>query len=278
MLIDWFTVTAQLVNFLLLIGLLKRFLYRPILSTIEAREKRIADELADADAKRAEAQQQSEIYRQKNEQFDQLRSAKMNKVNAESAAEKNRLLALARQESDQLRSKLAQALQDEQRSLQGELRDRAQQEIFDMARQTLRDLADVSLEASMVTAFIGRLHELSAAEKANLQAAYKTSESPIMVHSAFDLPEPQRGQISEAINRIINGRISIEFLTAPELISGIEMKTNGQKIAWSIEDYLTTLTQRVNQLMSSRCAPAKESIKEPKKEPKKEQGSHDKHL
>jgi F-type H+-transporting ATPase subunit b len=55
MLIDWFTVSAQVVNFLILVWLLKRFLYRPILNAIDAREKRIATELADADAKRAEA-------------------------------------------------------------------------------------------------------------------------------------------------------------------------------------------------------------------------------
>ena len=37
MLIDWFTVGAQALNFLILIWLLKRFLYRPVLAAIEAR-------------------------------------------------------------------------------------------------------------------------------------------------------------------------------------------------------------------------------------------------
>ena len=57
MLIDWFTVVAQVVNFLILVWLLKRFLYKPILDAIDAREKRIASELADADAKKAAAEQ-----------------------------------------------------------------------------------------------------------------------------------------------------------------------------------------------------------------------------
>ena len=55
MLIDWFTIAAQALNFLILVWLMKRFLYKPILNAIDAREKRIATELADADAKRAEA-------------------------------------------------------------------------------------------------------------------------------------------------------------------------------------------------------------------------------
>ena len=52
MLIDWFTVGAQALNFLILVWLLKHFLYKPILNAIDAREKRIAAELADADAKK----------------------------------------------------------------------------------------------------------------------------------------------------------------------------------------------------------------------------------
>jgi F0F1-type ATP synthase, subunit b len=56
MLIDWFTVGAQGLNFLILVWLMKRFLYRPILHAIDEREKRIAAELSDAEATKAEAQ------------------------------------------------------------------------------------------------------------------------------------------------------------------------------------------------------------------------------
>ena len=54
MLINWFTVVAQAINFLILVWLLKRFLYKPILQAIDEREKRIATQLADAEDKKAE--------------------------------------------------------------------------------------------------------------------------------------------------------------------------------------------------------------------------------
>ena len=75
MLIDWFTVGAQALNFLILVWLLKRFLYEPILRAIDAREKRIATELADADAKKAEAQKERDEFQQKNGEFDRQRAA-----------------------------------------------------------------------------------------------------------------------------------------------------------------------------------------------------------
>ena len=59
MLINWFTVCAQAINFLILVWLLKRFLYKPILHAIDEREKGIATQLADAEAKKAEAQKGS---------------------------------------------------------------------------------------------------------------------------------------------------------------------------------------------------------------------------
>ena len=70
MLVDWFTVGAQLLNFILLVWLMKRFLYQPVLDAIAAREQKIAAQLADAAATKTEAHQQQEEFQAKNQQFD----------------------------------------------------------------------------------------------------------------------------------------------------------------------------------------------------------------
>ena len=113
MLIDWFTVLAQVVNFLILVWLLKRFLYRPILDAIDAREKRIAKELADADAKKAEAQKERDEFQHKNEEFDQQRAALLSKATDEAKAERQRLLDEARKAADALAAKRQEALRSE---------------------------------------------------------------------------------------------------------------------------------------------------------------------
>jgi F-type H+-transporting ATPase subunit b len=251
MLIDWFTVIAQLINFLVLVWLLKRFLYRPILNAIDAREKRIADELADADEKRAEAEQQREAFQQKNAEFDQHRTAKMSKVTKDAKAEKTRLLNEVRQESDALRSKLELALKNEQLSLQDALSQRAREEVFAIARKALSDLAGASLEARMAVIFVQRLDALKDEEKANLQSAFASSDQPLIVHTAFDLPEEQSTLIRAALKGILGDSVDIQFATEPAIVSGIEINANGQKIAWSIADYLATLTKRVNQVLQT---------------------------
>ena len=105
MLIDWFTIGAQALNFLILVWLLKHFLYQPILNAIDAREKRIAKELADADAQKAEAQKEHDEFQKKNEEFDQQRAALLTKATDEAQAERQRLLDEARKAADALSAK-----------------------------------------------------------------------------------------------------------------------------------------------------------------------------
>src|SRR5471030_2228438 len=117
MLIDWFTVVAQVVNFPILVWLLKRFLYRPILNAIDAREKKIAKELADADAKKAEAQKERDEFQHKNEEFEQQRTALMNKATEEAKNERQQLLDEARQAADTLSAKRQEALRNDAHNL-----------------------------------------------------------------------------------------------------------------------------------------------------------------
>src|SRR5271168_4151937 len=118
--IDWFTVVAQAINFLILVWLLKRFLYKPILHAIDEREKGIATQLADAEAKKAEAEKDRDDFQHKNQVFDQERAALLKKATDDARAERSRLLAEATKDADALRAKRQEALHVEQRNLSTE--------------------------------------------------------------------------------------------------------------------------------------------------------------
>ena len=253
--IDWFTVVAQAVNFLILVWLLKRFLYKPILQAIDEREKGIAAQLAEAEAKKAEAQQERDDFQHKNEAFDQARAALLKKAEDEAKAERQRLLEGARKDADALRAKRQDALRDEQRSLGQEIARWTQNEVFAVARKTLADLATTSLEERMVDVFVHRLSALTGAAKEELAAALKASTQPARVRSAFDLPPAQRQAIESAVNKTFGAEAHVQFEIAPELVSGIELSTGGQKVAWSIADYLATLEKSVGELLQKDTQP-----------------------
>ena len=160
MLIDWFTVAAQIVNFLILVWLLKHFLYKPILDAIDAREKRIAAELADADTKKADAEKDRTDFEDKNKAFDQQRSALLGKAAEEAKAERGRLIDQAKKDAEDLWVTQADALRGDQNRLASEITLLAEKEVFAIARKTLTDLANVSLEERVAEVFTRRLREL----------------------------------------------------------------------------------------------------------------------
>ncbi len=266
MLIDWFTVGAQALNFIILVWLLKRFLYKPILNAVDAREKRIAAELADADAKKAEAQKERDEFQHKNEEFDQQRAALSSKATDEAKAERQRLFDDARRAADALSAKRQEALRSAAQNLNQAIRRRTQQEVFAIARKALTDLATASLEERVSEAFIRRLRTIDGKAKEGIAAALKTASEPAVVRSAFDLPEAQRAAIQKALNETFSAEVPVRFETAPDLISGIELTTNGQKIAWSIADYLASLEKGVDELLKEKDKP--EAKAKPKPKPK----------
>jgi F-type H+-transporting ATPase subunit b len=277
MLIDWFTVAAQALNFLILVWLMKRFLYKPILHAIDAREERIAKELADADAKKAEAQKERDEFQHKNQEFDQQRASLLTKATDEVQAERQRLLDEARKAAATLSSKRRETLRNEEQSLHQAISRRTQQEVFAIARKALTDLATTSLEERLGEVFTRRLREMDGQAKASLGEALTTASDPALVRSAFDLPAAQRAAIQNALNETFSAEIHVRFETAPDLIGGIELTTNGKKVAWSIADYLASLKKGVDELLKendkpeSKAAPKADAKAEPNpEEPKPE--------
>lgn len=249
MLIDWFTVGAQALNFIILVFLMKRFLYKPILSAIDARESRVAAALADADKKKADARMESDELKRKNAEFDEQRAALLAKATDEAGTERKRLLSQARQTADAFSVKRQETLKNDAHALNQSIRHRAQQEVFDIARKALTDLASTSLESRMVEAFSHRLRELDGAAKESLAKAFKSSSEPARVRTAFDLPDEERAALQNAVNETFSADIHLRFESTPELISGIELTANGQKTAWSIAEYLASLGKGVDELL-----------------------------
>ena len=157
--INWFTVIAQIINFLILVWLLRRFLYKPVLNAIDKREEKIAFQLKDAKAKETEAKKEQAEFMKKNEKFDQQKKDLIDEAVAETNEERRKLLEAARNEAEALRSKLDKSLQVMQENVEHDIAQKIQQEVFAIARKTLTDLASLSLEEQSADIFIRRLNK-----------------------------------------------------------------------------------------------------------------------
>jgi F-type H+-transporting ATPase subunit b len=252
MLFDWFTLSAQVLNFLILVWLLKHFLYKPILKALDTREKQIAKKIKEADSANSEAEKEREKFRDKNDKFDQEREELMHGVREEVNNERRRLLDEALQAADVLRVKQQEEIKREQQNLSQSIIQKTQAEVFAITRKTLADLSDTSLEERMLKVFNLRLRNMDAVLKESVASSLKASNDPVLVRSAFDIPSGHKNDIQQSLNEIFSDEILVRYETAPELISGIELSANGQKVAWSISDYLVSMEKSVAELLKEQ--------------------------
>ncbi|WP_051603034.1 ATP synthase subunit B [Simplicispira psychrophila] len=251
MLIDWFTVGAQVLNFVVLVWLMKRFLYQPVLQAIAAREKRIADQIANAAAKEAQAQTERQAFDAKNTAFDQQRAALLSQATAQATAEGLRLSEEAQKAAEALAAQHQQSLAFQALHLQQLIASRAAHEVFAVVRKTLADLANVGLEERMVEVFMQRLGALTGPAKEQLVAALQHSAEPALVRSCFALLAEQQAAICQAIKQAFSADVPLHFETAADAVCGIELRAGGQKWAWTIDEYLRDLEHNVAALLQS---------------------------
>ena len=256
MLIDWFTVGAQAVNFLILVWLLKRFLYKPVLAAIDAREQKISRELQQAAAAKTQAEKEREDLRVQTEALQGQRAELLRAAAADADVQRQHLLEDARKESEGLRSKSMTALTAEQAELKLEVVSRTRQETFALTRKTLADLADISLEDRMLEVFIRRVAALNDVQKAQIiPPSTRAHCGEAVLRSAFELTPAQRANVTAALRRWPCEGATLRFETAPDLISGLELIVDGQKLAWNVTAYLATLEEQAATLAESARTP-----------------------
>lgn len=246
MLIDWFTVIAQAVNFLVLMYLLKRFLYKPVLNAIDAREEHIVETVKRAEDQKAEAKAEREIFVKKNEDFDRQRTDLISQAREDAKVTGEEILEKERLAVDALREKWQSALADEQRRLGDETIRRIQEEVFAIVRQIFSDLADTTLEEHMVEVFDRRLRQAWKAPNDGLARALRTSPTIIRVKSAFALSAAQQASLRQTLSETFAGDADVGFETEPNLIGGIELIADGQRVAWTVADYLARMKSGIS--------------------------------
>lgn len=233
--IDWFTVAAQIGNFLLLLWLLKRFLYRPILAAMAARQQRIADALATAQDRAAAAETLQRDYLAHQQELAASRETWLAQAREEVAAQRQTWLAQARTEADEARERWRAALDREQQDVRRTLRREAEQRLLALARQALHDLGDTELEAQMASVLLARLRALDDETRQTLTQA---AQDGCTITTAFPLTEPQRRTLTDGLQQLLGSELNPDFRSDSAAPLGITLETPSQRLAWTLDSYL----------------------------------------
>lgn len=249
--IDWFTVTAQLVNFLILVWLLKRFLYGPIVDAMDAREERIAEQLESAEQLERDARDQIDEYEQKQEQLEARREDVLDEAREQAEAQRRELLEKARTEVERAKGEWYASLQREQRTVLDDIRSQTERQIFETIRRVLEDLADADLDRRIIEAFVTRVADLDESELLDFDGDDSGRRS-LTVHTSVELSDDQHSRLADALQARFGEDARLSFEVDEELIGGIEVRARGRRFGWSIRQYLESLEHTLETRLQER--------------------------
>jgi F-type H+-transporting ATPase subunit b len=242
MAIDPFTLIAQLVNFVVLLLLLRQFLFRPIQRVMAERERRIAAAHEDAERARADAEAQAEELRRERADLQAHRRERLAEVEREVERTRDQRLAEVRVEADAARDAWRADLDRQHAEVEDALRRGAAIVLADALRRGWRELADEDLEARALATFGRRLRELDDATRAALADA--AAAGPVVVTTAFDPTAPQREALVAAVMETLGAPVEPAFERDAELLAGATLRAGDLRVGWSVRAHVDELERR----------------------------------
>jgi F-type H+-transporting ATPase subunit b len=257
--IDYFTIIAQIVNFLILVLILKHFLYGRVIEAMDEREQEISSRLNEADQDKKVAKEEADSYFKMKQELSAERQEMLTKVDEEVQTLRTDLIKKARDEVEESKVAWFESVERQRDVLISDLSQQAGKEIYTIARRALKDLANDELESQIIVNFIKRLQNMTESEKATIKDFYKNSGQQIIVRSAFGISEEIRQRIQETVVVQTGVTVKIEYRIAEELISGIDLSARDLRIGWNVAGYLDTLEADLSQMLEKMIAEGKTS-------------------
>ena len=249
--IDWLTVAAQIVNFLVLVWLLQRFLYRPITNAMARREDRIEKRLSDAKTRRREAEDEAEDLRKQREELETSKQEMLDAARAEADALRQRLEREIRDEVAQERKAWTETLETERADFAREMQRKAGHKVLDTAGRLLAELGADGLDDQIAQGFIERLKDLDAETREKMTAAADGADGPALVESAASLDPAARRKITRAIHEQVETDIEVAYREAGELLLGLRLSIGEQTVEWSTARHLERLNRELDDLVDA---------------------------
>jgi F-type H+-transporting ATPase subunit b len=255
--LDWLTVAAQIVNFLVLVWLLQHFLYAPITKAMSRREERIEERLADARKSREEAEAEAARLRDKQEELERNKEELMDEARGQADGLREKLEEELREDLDEKREAWHKRLEEERANFSEDFRKIASRHVIGTVRSILSDFAGADLAGQIAEEFIDRLEALSEDDLQKLKTAVARQDEDAVVESGVELAPSVRAKITRALHEKLHTNKEVDYRTSEDLVVGIRLILGEQTVEWSARRHLDKLEDVVEEALESDAARAK---------------------
>lgn len=252
MFIDWFTFGAQILNFLILVYLLKRFLYAPIINTMDSREQKISARFREAGDRKKQAEQEAEALGKQRNELEARRREIIGEAKEEAGMEKQKLMQQARQETEAIREKWREALKKEKNAFLDDLKRMTAEQVYEITRQVFKDLFHEQLERRAIEVFLDQLSKVDQQAKRKLTAGLD-QDNRLVVSSRFEISPAMRKKITRAVHTHIQKDVEVSYTISSDLIMGVQLSTQGHKLGWTVETFLRNMEKQIENTFESEA-------------------------
>lgn len=211
---DLSTFILEIINFLVLIWILQRLFYKPLLAVIAKRKQFIEQSLEDAKATQQQADEQRSLYEQRQKLWEQEKQAAFTTLQQQIADERKTQMEKLAVEFEQEKQKISQLLTRQQQEFQQQLEKQALQNGARFAAMLLQQAASPELEAHLLTLLLDNLTSLPQIQDVKKSLA-------INVTSVYSLSPDQKHSLEKKLSTLINRPVNFHYTQDSALIAGL---------------------------------------------------------
>jgi F-type H+-transporting ATPase subunit b len=249
LLIDWITVAAQIVNFLILVVLLKVFLYDRIIEAMDKREQRIADRLAEAEQKKREAESEKREFERKQRQLAEERKKAMQEAERQAEARRKELVEKARKDVDEMARGWRRSIERDKEDLLEGLAKLTADQAVKIAERAVADLAGGDLRKGAAELFLEKLDRLGEDDLKALAEGAGKNDNVVEVLTVDELDSAHKQKITRAVHERVGEDIEVDYAPG-EVRLGVVLRTRGRKFDWSLDGYLSDYRDKVGEALA----------------------------
>jgi F-type H+-transporting ATPase subunit b len=241
---SWWTFALQAANFLILVWLLQRFLFKPVKAIVARRKEEISRVLAEASAEKEDAERLKRELEANRSQIAAERQTMLDRGQAEVSAQRQKILEEARGEAEKINDQALKRLDEERIAAGNELLERTIALATNLAERLLRELAVPSMEQPFLGRVIDYLDRLTAQERATLLS--QSSAGALLVATAHPLGVQEQSQWHEQLAKRLGADFSLKFSADPTLIAGVEITFPNAILRFNWRDSLSAALKELH--------------------------------
>ena len=235
---DWSTFVLEIINFLILIWILKRFLYKPVLDVIEQRQAAISKKLQQAEELKSQADISLYSYNNRLSDWEEEKQEAKQALNQEMQQERAARMQQLKEELETERKKAAVIEQRKQIELQHQAENVAISLGARFAAKLFADLSGPEIEQRLIRLFIDELKHVSLEQKSTIQSGLEDTTKEISVQSAYSLDVSDSQLLEAALREIVGSSIPFIYTQDPELIAGVKVTIGAFVLQANLRDEL----------------------------------------